>query len=293
MGMGWTTEQEKAIETNGSNLLVAAGAGAGKTAVLVERIVEKALGENGQTPCNIDRFLIVTFTKAAAAEMRQRIFGALQARLQKTGTDEESVRRIYAQQRLLSRASITTIHGFCNGVVISNAKESGVDGSFRTVDEAETEALLREAAEEACENLCRRDNARYIRLCDIYADYRSDDRLLDLLREMATFSASFPEPEAWLRACAGQYQKAERTDFSETRWGAFLLGDLRLQSCAWQNELERLLETAEFFGIEPYVSSLTKDIAVNILQGFGIKLIIFIIINCRHSKTGNISFCLT
>ena len=127
--MKWTKAQESAIETEGDDLLVAAGAGSGKTAVLVARILRKILGE-GTTPCDVDRLLIVTFTKAAAQEMRQRLFEALDERLFASDVSEALAKRIYLQQTLLARATITTIHGFCTKVILNNSKESGIDGSF-------------------------------------------------------------------------------------------------------------------------------------------------------------------
>ena len=123
----WTKEQELAIKLNNRNLLVSAAAGSGKTAVLTERIVEKAA-----TEIDIDKILVITFTKAAAQEMRERISNKLSERLDKGNGD---VNRLLEQQALMSKATICTIDSFCNSVVRGNFTVSGIDSSFGIGDE--------------------------------------------------------------------------------------------------------------------------------------------------------------
>lgn len=263
--MKWTKAQEAAIKTNGDDLLVAAGAGSGKTAVLVARILRKILGE-GTAPCNVDRLLIVTFTKAAAQEMRQRLFEALDERLLDEQITEEVAKRVYLQQTLLANATITTIHGFCTKVVMGNNKESGIDGSFRVGDEAETEVLLQESAEEICEYYSVQHPTGYEALVDTYGTYRSDDEFVDYVKRLALFALAFPEPKAWIRNHAAQFRQMEGHDLTETVWGKTLLRNLRLEIEAQCEAVEQLYRIVYRHQVTPYVETLELDRA-EILRG--------------------------
>ncbi len=258
--MDWTDEQKEAIVTSGQNILVAAGAGSGKTAVLVTRIVRRILGDDGVEPCDVDRLLIVTFSNAAAAEMRQRLYLALQKRMAEE-TDEKMLRRIYLQQTLLSKAHITTIDSFCNSVVTCNSKESGVDGSFRIGEESETDLLLTEAAEAVCEAFSLEHPDIYGDLVDIYGDYRSDVNLVELLIRIVKFISSFPDPGQWLQTCADFYHVSHETDFAQTVWGQALLQDILQQTEAFYLALLQLQALAEEWGADPYIQTLQADIA--------------------------------
>ena len=256
--MEWTKAQEAAIETEGDDLLVAAGAGSGKTAVLVARILRKILGEN-TTPCDVDRLLIVTFTKAAAQEMRQRLFEALDARLYKSDVTEELAKRIYVQQTLLARATITTIHGFCTKVILNNSKESGIDGSFTVGDDAEIDALFQECAEDVCEAYSQSHSTPYEGLVDTYASYRSDDELVELIKKIALFALAFPEPKKWIRENAAQFQSLDDHDLTETVWGQTLIRNLRVEMQAQKVAVEQLYRITLFHQVAPYLKTLEDD----------------------------------
>ncbi|MBR6770222.1 MAG: UvrD-helicase domain-containing protein [Lachnospiraceae bacterium] len=135
MGMEYTPEQRKVIEERGKNLLVSAAAGSGKTAVLTERIVQMISDETN--PVDIDRLLVVTFTNAAAAEMRERIGRAIEARLEIYGENEH----LQKQSTLIHNAQITTIDSFCMYVIRNNFNEIGLDPGFRVADEGELKLL--------------------------------------------------------------------------------------------------------------------------------------------------------
>ena len=132
--MNWTADQQKAITQNGSDILVSAAAGSGKTAVLVERIIRKLLDE--KNPMDIDRMLVVTFTEAAASEMKEKIVRALQ----NSGTE-----RARMQLKLIGGADITTIDAFCLRCVRNNFHNIGIDPNFGICDKAEAELLKEEA----------------------------------------------------------------------------------------------------------------------------------------------------
>lgn len=256
--MEWTKAQEAAIKTEGDDLLVAAGAGSGKTAVLVARILRKILGED-TTPCNVDRLLIVTFTKAAAQEMRQRLFEALDERLYQDDTTEELAKRIYLQQTLLAKATITTIHGFCTKVILNNSKESGIDGSFSVGDEAEIDALFRESAEEVCESYSRKKPEGYEALVDTYASYRSDDDLVSLIKKITTFALAFPDPKGWIRENVNLFKQVDAHNLAQTVWGRTLVRNLCVELQAQRMAVEQLYRIACTHQVTPYIASTERD----------------------------------
>ena len=138
----WTNEQLDAITGQGCNLLVAAAAGSGKTAVLVERIVRKITDR--KNPVDVDKLLVVTFTNAAAAEMRERLAAAIADKLSENPADKN----LQKQLILLNKASITTIHSFCLDVIRNNYTATDLDPAFTIIDEAETKMLREEALED-------------------------------------------------------------------------------------------------------------------------------------------------
>ena len=185
--MQWTDEQRCAIEARGTNVLLSAAAGSGKTTVLVERVLELI-----QAGADIDRMLIVTFTRAASSDMRAKLSRELGARA--AAGDE----RCRGQQLLLERASISTLHGFCSDFLRAHFESAGVDPAFRVLDDAEMRRLMDEALDQAIEeayaepdeNLSALDYARGPKGVRAMAE-----SLLRALEER-------PDPEAWLeRAC--------------------------------------------------------------------------------------------
>ena len=141
--MDWTKEQKEAIYERDSNILVAAAAGSGKTAVLVERIIHKIIDEG----IDIDKILVVTFTNAAASEMRERILDAIYKKLEENPED----RNLHRQITLLNKASICTIHSFCLDVIRNNFYEIDASANFRIGDTAEIELLKNDVIEELFE----------------------------------------------------------------------------------------------------------------------------------------------
>ena len=201
MAVNFTPQQQKVIDLHDRNILVSAAAGSGKTAVLVERIIKMITEETGRV--DIDRLLVVTFTKAAAAEMRERISQAIDRRL----SGEPENRHLQRQAALLHNAQITTIDSFCLFVIRNNFNDIGLDPGFRIADEGELTLMKQEVLEELLEQK--------------YAE--KDENVWSILREEAmtghwrntwTGSMSFP------RAIPGP-----RNGFL-TGWGIMLLGTL-------------------------------------------------------------------
>ena len=167
MGMTWTNEQQQVITLRNRNLLVSAAAGSGKTAVLVERIVQKVLDR--QHPTDIDRMLVVTFTKAAAAEMRERISQAIEKKLEEE-PDNSSLQR---QATLVHNAQITTIDSFCLYVVRNYFQTIDLEPSFRIADPGELELLKQDVARTVMEQCYQQRSEGFLRLADRYATAKS------------------------------------------------------------------------------------------------------------------------
>ena len=185
--MKWTEEQQAAIDSRGSNLLISAAAGSGKTAVLVERIIQIILKDK----IDIDRLLIVTFTNAAAGEMRERISTAIMQELDKETGDEQHLRR---QINLLNRATITTIHSFCIDVVRRHFHIIDVDPGFRIGDVTETSILRLEALEELFEEEYEKANDLFFQLVETFGGTRGQT-LTRFSLKVYGFIQSQPYPE--------------------------------------------------------------------------------------------------
>ena len=222
MSTTWTREQGEAIQATGGNLLVAAAAGAGKTAVLVERIIRKI--SRTEQPEDIDRLLVVTFTNAAAAEMRERIADSLVEELE-SNPEDANLRR---QLTLLGKASITTLHSFCLEVIRNNFQKLDLDPDFRVGEETETGLLKREALEEVFDKYYLQEkNEDFLLLIDCFVGNRDDFGLRELVLEVYDFGQSYPWPEKWLREKTEFFSLAEGEDFGKTIWGKILLESVR------------------------------------------------------------------
>lgn len=258
--MGWTKEQKQAIEAEGTDILVAAGAGSGKTAVLVNRIVRKVL--DGKENVNIDDLLVVTFTRPAAAEMRSRISAAFDKKMSEA-EDPAAVRRIYDQQVRLSRSWITTIDGFCKRVLCENVRESGIDSSWGVCDPSLSEKLLEKAVSDAAEEFSSLRPEDYSALADVYGDSYSDKELLGYEMDAVKFSLSFPDPEGWLQSCLDFYNEPfPDGDFAKTAYGKWLTSLIRIRFEAVRLELENLRSVSDANGFENYKLTLDEDIDI-------------------------------
>ncbi|WP_028977570.1 helicase-exonuclease AddAB subunit AddA [Sporolactobacillus terrae] len=208
----WTDAQWRAITEQGHDLLVAAAAGSGKTAVLVARIIQKLTDPNQQV--NIDDLLIVTFTKAAASEMRERIGKALDQCL----VDDPNQLFLRRQQALLGKASIMTLHAFCMSVVKHYYYFLDLDPGFRLLDETEAQLMREEVLEERLEKYYAANDPQFYQLVDRYSGDRSDDALNQLLLRIYEFSMSHPWPGKWLDHLAETYHVASETSLDQCQW---------------------------------------------------------------------------
>lgn len=190
--INWTKDQKKAIDIRKSNLLVSAAAGSGKTAVLVERIINLVKKDK----IDIDKFLIVTFTNAAANGMKQKIQKALTEEIRSDNTDKKFLRR---QINLIGKAQISTLHSFCINVTRKNFHYLDIDPNFRIGDPSEVDIMLNESIDEVLENAYIKNDENFIKLVEGFTGNRNDSELLDILKEVYRFILSFPKPFKWLQ----------------------------------------------------------------------------------------------
>ncbi len=212
----WTEEQQQAIYEKGNNILVAAGAGSGKTAVLVERIINKIVNEK----IDIDKLLVVTFTNAAAAEMRERVLNAIYEKIDKNPEDE----RLQRQVTLLNKASICTIDSFCLDVVRNNFFELNISQNFRIGDPIEIDILKQDVIEDLFEEKYENEDKDFEKLINTYTSYKDDTPLKELILTVYTYIQSNPFPEKWLEEKVEMFNLEDiEQDFSKTLWGQILL----------------------------------------------------------------------
>ncbi len=206
--MKWTKEQQHVIDYRDRNILVSAAAGSGKTAVLVERIIKRITDK--EHPVDIDRLLVVTFTKAAAAEMRERIGNAIEKLLEEYPEDEN----LRKQQTLIHNAQITTIDSFCLFVVRNHFEEIGLEPNFRIADSGEIKLLEMDVLNEVFEQEYAQEG--FLGLVDAYSDKRSNQPVKDMVSKIYSQSASNPWPKEWITSLAQPYEVETKEELLQT-----------------------------------------------------------------------------
>ena len=255
--MQFTPEQQKVIDLRNKNILVSAAAGSGKTAVLVERILGLILDETN--PVDIDRLLIVTFTNAAAGEMRERIGAAIEERL--TGNPENE--HLQRQATLLHHAQITTIDSFCLFVIKNNFNEIGLDPGFRVADSGEVELLKQDIINEVFEELLDGEETKetFVQLLETLA-FRGKEKVLEeTILKIYNFSQSFPWPEEWLKERYEDYHLTGTVE--DTAWGKLWKENLQRQL----TEMKKRIQDAFAVCKEPdgpyqYMPALEADMEI-------------------------------
>lgn len=250
----WTDDQWKAIVSNGQDILVAAAAGSGKTAVLVERIIRKIISK--ENPVDVDRLLVATFTNASAAEMRNRIGEALEKALK----ENPSSLHLRRQLSLLNRAAISTLHSFCLNVVRKYYYLIDLDPGFRIADETEGQLLIDEVLDDIFEEqYSLADNDAFFDLVDRYTTDRSDTDLQTLVRALYQFSRSHPNPLKWLDELSVMYGEEERLE--DLPFFPYLTADISVQLSSSLEKLQRALALTEKpGGPAPRAENLVDDI---------------------------------
>ncbi|MDQ0111719.1 helicase-exonuclease AddAB subunit AddA [Paenibacillus harenae] len=252
----WTDDQWDAIVTSGSNVLVAAAAGSGKTAVLVERIIRKISANT-----DVDRLLVATFTKAAAAEMKDRIRIALEKELERK-PDSEHLRK---QLALMNRASITTLHSFCLDVIRRYYPLIGLDPGFRIANETESELMRLDVLDQLFERKYESpgDNGPFLKLADKFGGERGDEPLYRLVQQLYDFAQSHPWPSYWLRQTAAAFDLKDTAALGESEWVKSLSGHVLLTLEGAASLLQQAMElTRQPAGPSPYAATFEEDLHV-------------------------------
>jgi ATP-dependent helicase/nuclease subunit A len=249
----WTAEQWQAIHAGGDHVLVAAAAGSGKTAVLVQRIIR--IVSSLHQPVDVDRLLVATFTKAAADEMRHRIRDALERELI-DNPDSEHLRK---QLALIHQSSITTLHSFCLSVVQRYYHRVPLDPGFRIANEIEAELLRQDVMEDLFEHYYSESDPEspFWGLLDRFGGERSDVALYSLIQRMYDFSRSHPFPEEWLKHHAQLFREF---DGEGDLWTTGILADVQLELEGIVGVLEEALTIARLpGGPAPYIDSIHEE----------------------------------
>lgn len=258
MDVKWTSEQKKVIDLRGRDILVSAAAGSGKTAVLVERIVNRICVDN--PPVDIDRMLVVTFTKAAAAEMRERVSRAIDS-LKEQKPDDENLQR---QSTLVHNALITTIDSFCLFVVQNNFAQLNLDPDFRIGDQAELKLMLKDALAQVFEdNYAREDNEAFINLIDTYSKGRNDSAVRQMVEDIYYKAGSSSWPRKWMNSLLRLYdiKSAKQLEDSEIIKEIVDYSRVLLEEAVQELTMAKDLASATP-GLEKYALTLSEDIAL-------------------------------
>ncbi|MBU3197331.1 helicase-exonuclease AddAB subunit AddA [Clostridium algidicarnis] len=253
----WTKEQERAITKRGSNLLVAAAAGSGKTAVLVERIIRMITDK--ENPVDIDKLLVVTFTNAAASEMRERIGEAISKKLDK----EPDLKILQRQLTLLNRANITTMHSFCLDIIKNNFHYIDLDPNFRIADVTEAILLKQEVMEDLFEDKYEKEDEDFTILMECYTTGKDDVYLKSIIDDLYDFSMSGPWPHTWLREKAEDFNIDESFDIGTSPWGKVIINNINLELKGLKEKLIDALNICETsIGLDPYKETILEDLDI-------------------------------
>ena len=256
----WTKEQQEVIDHRDGNLLVSAAAGSGKTAVLVERIISMIL--DIEEKVDIDKLLVVTFTNAAASEMRERIADAVSKALEEATKLEKKdvIEHLQKQILFLNKANITTIHSFCLDVIKNNIHLITLDPNFRIGDTTECQLIAQEAIDEVFEELYEQgylgdENSekgkRFLKLIDSFAERNGDNQVQSLIMSIYNFAMSFPNPEKWLNESADAFLVNDDFDFTSSKWGRIVINSVKTEIEDIVGNMEKALAT-----VHPYLGEI-------------------------------------
>ena len=235
----WTDKQLDVINTRNRNILVSAAAGSGKTAVLVERIIK--LITDKKNPVDIDQLLVVTFTRAAASEMKERVREALEKISQENPEDVN----IQKQLTFIHNAHISTIDSFCGSVVKDNFDKIDLDPNFRIADEIEVEMLKTDVIEEMLEEYYEQGDSDFMELAQQYSGGKVSDNIGKLISRLYRLASINHNPKSWVQNCINAYQAQSLEEFSDAQWMKQLITMVKNQMESWISSLTFAMDLSE------------------------------------------------
>lgn len=261
MSINWTEDQRHAIECRDGSVLVSAAAGSGKTAVLVERVIRYLT--DSENPCEAKDLLIVTFTRAATAQMREKIAAAILKRL----SEDPSDKHLRRQYMLLPFAKICTIDSFCNDLVRENFYALGISPDYSLLDNETVKIMKNDVCDAVLERMYENADENFIALNDMVTTGSSDRKLAELIIKIYDLSTAYPFPEQWLDSLITEYSQP---NIEKSRWGEIILTYLTdmLEYCIRTSEdiVSRMYEDAPI--LEAYGAAFESDIQMykNLLE---------------------------
>lgn len=250
----WTDEQKKAILSDNANLLVSAGAGAGKTAVLVHRIIRKILDK--ESNIDIDRLLVVTYTNAAASEMKERIGDEIQKRLEKNFQPK----RLQRQLTLLNQSNIMTMHSFCLKVIRDNFQLVDLDPNFRVADNEESILLKQNSISELFEEKYNSNDNQFLLFVDSYGD-KDDSVVKNIVIDLYEFLQSIPWPKRWLNQAVEEFNLDTNFKFENSKFANLIIINLHRKIKKFIDKLKSAVKIMHMdTGLETYENSFLNDI---------------------------------
>lgn len=252
--MKWTEDQQRIIDARDCNLLVSAAAGSGKTAVLVERIIRMISDKDA--PMNIDELLVVTFTKAAAAQMKDKITAAIEDMLKDEPENEHYLR----QMNYINRANILTIDSFCYQIVKENFHILGIDPSIRIGETGEIGLLQGEILEQVMEEFYE-NREDFVEFSDAFSADKNDSNIEEYILKIDTISASYPEPEKWVEQARERLSVKSEEEFSKLLFVKRYFEELHHMAEGIKDTVLKALEQARGINGAPYMEkTLLSDI---------------------------------
>jgi len=248
----WTNEQRQSFSAHGGTLLVSAAAGSGKTAVLVERVIRMITDPDH--PVDVDRLLIVTFTRAAAAEMRGRLSDALAKKMA-----EEPDNPVYLhQQMLLPRAYISTIHGFCSRLLQEFSAQAQIPFGFKVAEEGQTKLLKAQALNEVLEQQYQKKDKNFLDLAQQLCNHKNDKGLRETVLSGYEFIQAQPFPEQWLQEKVDAYTKV--MPLEQTPWMKHILAEVELALERMLHYAQRMKQLVKDYRLTVYEAAVLKDL---------------------------------
>ncbi len=249
MSKAWTDNQKKAIEARGMQVLVSAAAGSGKTAVLTERV--KSILCDVSNPCKVNEILVVTFTKAAAAEMRERIYKAIEAELSDNNENNEYLRK---QMNLLPVGDICTIDSFCSKLIKENFHLANVNSDFKILDDKDSNELMQTVCDRLITELYEENDKDFVNLTKMFLNDRDDSEFFEILRKLYESSRAYPSPSMWLSEVAESFSPENLPE--NTAWADYIFKYVLMLSEFHIERLEKcisLMDEAGGFSSDYYL----------------------------------------